>query len=319
LDSGEQEMSRPTQVYVYVAGQLGNQLFQRAAGEYVQAISTERYSGLRFLVDASVVPTLAVDQAEWTSLGAIESKFFGFLLSRGTRTKNSATRLKVSIARHLLKILLLLKFRRWFQIHVSNSIDEAPPPCKRSTVLIGYFQGLFWTTHEEIVRDRMVALVEPFLQPCDLPVSDVFIHMRFTDYFTSSDLGVLSEEYFLDALQLIQDRFQISRVIVCTDDWSTAATLASGFQYRTEVLNPREVDAAMAFSLLSQSKIKIIANSSFSWWAAYLGPQDSFTIYPDPWFQKIQGISKHPRMWISVFPRWLQPNSDIAKYDAPEP
>jgi hypothetical protein len=54
--------------------------------------------------------------------------------------------------------------------------------------------------------------------------------------------------------------------------------------------------------LMSLCSHHIIANSSFSWWGAWLGRDDGITIAPEPWFEIAGGMHDTPAIakWIKL-------------------
>jgi hypothetical protein len=66
---------------------------------------------------------------------------------------------------------------------------------------------------------------------------------------------------------------------------------------------PGDLNTAETFELMRSAKAYIIANSTFSWWAAYLSYTKNPIIYaPDPWFKNIEDpASLIPSHWIKRF------------------
>jgi hypothetical protein len=58
--------------------------------------------------------------------------------------------------------------------------------------------------------------------------------------------------------------------------------------------------------LMSLSKVIIIANSSFSWWAAKTGTGKEMVIAPKPWFRNLENPSSLiPDLWIQIKSDWM--------------
>ena len=57
-----------------------------------------------------------------------------------------------------------------------------------------------------------------------------------------------------------------------------------------------------SFFLMSSCNHNIISNSSFSWWAAWIGDEkNKIVIAPQPWFNKIKYDKKlTPDHWILI-------------------
>lgn len=107
----------------------------------------------------------------------------------------------------------------------------------------------------------------------------VSVHIRRGDYLTLPDHHpTVTLKYLESAMTYFSDRY---RFLVFSDkpDWCQAHLSGSNIEFMTD---NDEFDDLL---LMSACKHHIIANSSFSWWAAWLDPNpDKIVIAPDPWF-----------------------------------
>ncbi|MES1194972.1 MAG: alpha-1,2-fucosyltransferase, partial [Opitutus sp.] len=117
----------------------------------------------------------------------------------------------------------------------------------------------------------------------------VCLHVRrgdmVNDAHTASVHGSCSLEYYRTACDLLAKKFPAAHFFVFSDDplWCEAQDLTGG-RPCTIVSRPGATEAVDLF-LMRQCRHFITANSSFSWWAAYLGEApDKTVIVPDPWF-----------------------------------
>ena len=65
-------------------------------------------------------------------------------------------------------------------------------------------------------------------------------------------------------------------------------------------------DSQIAFIILSNAKNMIMSNSTFSWWAAYIGNNKSVIIVPNKWYNNSlfsNGIYLND--WVSVESNWI--------------
>ncbi len=114
-----------------------------------------------------------------------------------------------------------------------------------------------------------------------------YIHLRGTDYKTIPQY-YLPKTYYLKGIEYIKSVKPDIKFLVITDDVMESKSLFPDFDV---VSNSTEID----FYLLSQSKYKIIPNSSFSWWASWLSKESKITIAPNNWFNYNNGNTFSPQ------------------------
>lgn len=106
-----------------------------------------------------------------------------------------------------------------------------------------------------------------------LQIKPLIIHVRLTDYLNLSHLyDVLTREYYMQAIEKSESNFGKKPIWLFSDDPNKAVTwlnlgnkISKVFPTNTK-LNPIQI-----LDLMSYSSQIIIAHSTFSWWAAYLG------------------------------------------------
>jgi hypothetical protein len=103
------------------------------------------------------------------------------------------------------------------------------------------------------------------------------IHVRRGDYLIrSSPCQVVGMDYYRQAINLFPD----ARFLVCSDDLEFCRKFFVGSRFTFSEGNSDEED----LYLMSMCRHQIIANSTFSWWAAYLNQNpDKRIIAPRSW------------------------------------
>jgi len=127
----------------------------------------------------------------------------------------------------------------------------------------------------------------------DIPVQckTVSIHFRIGDYLKpchSTHHPILSEEYYLNAIKHFDENYEY---IVFVEKDSIIEmnkrfpNLLKKINYKIAyTINNIETDID-ELQLMSKCEHNIIANSSFSWWGAFLNEnKDKKVIYPSLWF-----------------------------------
>lgn len=120
----------------------------------------------------------------------------------------------------------------------------------------------------------------------------VFLTVRRTDYVGSDFHGVLSQDYYDRASAFIATKVDSPVIFVFSDepDWCAQnfrlpyETVIAGNYDRTVPGHLGREDAELW--LMRQCSHAIMANSSYSWWGAWLGGADNggITIAPERWF-----------------------------------
>lgn len=117
------------------------------------------------------------------------------------------------------------------------------------------------------------------------------IHIRRGDYLDASDVygGICTDAYYNKAIAYMLEKYPETRFFVFTNDtfWAEKwcevknAELGSGF---TVIKGTNEATGYIDLMLMSQCKNHIIANSSFSWWGAWLNNRpDKCVVAPVKW------------------------------------
>lgn len=133
------------------------------------------------------------------------------------------------------------------------------------------------------------------------------LHVRRGDYLSTTNIqyhGCCSLEYYHCAMRALQENYGKVRYFVFSDDivWVKEHLEIENAFY---VEHPSEHLEHEDIYLMSQCHHHIIANSSFSWWGAWLNQrQDKVVIAPKKWFEDILKQSQShdiiPQNWIKL-------------------
>lgn len=146
---------------------------------------------------------------------------------------------------------------------------------KPGTCLSGYFQSWrYFEPFADVIRKEFVFAEHlVFDHPCV-----VSIHVRRGDYLSFPEHHPpLTMDYYRRAMEM----FPAARFLVFTDDpgWCLVNFDRKDCQIRTN--DAPEID----MGIMTDCQHHIIANSSFSWWGAYLGRNpNKRVIAPKAWF-----------------------------------
>jgi len=120
----------------------------------------------------------------------------------------------------------------------------------------------------------------------------VSIHIRRGDYLENSEVygGNCTAEYYEKAIHIIKDKFPQTVFFVFSNDdawaqeWCKEQEKEQGLRFVPVTDTPEEL-GYLDMYLMSKCKHHIIANSSFSWWGAWLNASpDKMVLAPARWF-----------------------------------
>jgi hypothetical protein len=306
----EKNISKSGTVIVRLAGGLGNNLFQYAAGKY--------------LSDRLKLP-LTLE----TSFLSKNVKDFEILLSLNSSeiaNKSNSAKLISSILRINLIERIFFKlgrssriaqelFYRIFKIYFSNEFgyDYRLDKIKNSVTIMGYFQS--WRYAKCLIdsqelnslllnRSSWYNQTKAKIQL----VNPIVIHIRRGDYTNVAEtFGLLSYNYYNKALEALPIEFRDKEIWVFSDEIEKAKYLFSennGHRFHF-VDSPKNVSAFEVINLMSFGEVLIIANSSFSYWAAILSKNSKLVIAPTKWFKCLPDpIELLPKDWVRVASDW---------------
>jgi hypothetical protein len=177
------------------------------------------------------------------------------------------------------------------QFHFSPDILYA----SNNVYLDGYWQSeKYFIEIADTIRQEFVLKLKPDEQNALLveaidKVNAVSVHVRRGDYVSNSLVsaihGTCSSEYFNTAMRLIVQQIHDPHFFVFSDDIQWCQSNINTSYPLTFVDYNGPDNAHEDLRLMSLCRHHVIANSSFSWWGAWLstGP-DKLVIAPDRWF-----------------------------------
>ena len=126
--------------------------------------------------------------------------------------------------------------------------------------------------------------------------NSVAIHLRRRDY---GHMGLCKESYYVGSIDFILKRFPDAKLYVFSDEPNFAQQFL-GQRYTNTTMVSSGGDLADLY-LMSLCKHFVIANSTYSWWAAYFAEdKGGLTICPKEWITLEGVVSPCPDRWIKV-------------------
>jgi hypothetical protein len=138
-------------------------------------------------------------------------------------------------------------------------------------------------------------------------VTPIALHVRRGDYSSNKSFGILGPNYYSGALRHVQRIVGERPIWIFTDD---TVGVTRDFPYAARIIGP-ELNAAEAMNLLSQAAGLVIANSSLSWWAAWLSGPTCPIVAPASWFARarVDIDALLPPQWTRLDPSFMGPST----------
>ena len=290
-------------------GGLGNQMFQYALGK-----SLSLKNGSEFVIDSSFYEKKFGDKL--TTQRSFELSVFNLKIREVT--KKELNILKPLHLRVLNTILIKLgfkgiQFKKYF-IEKNICFDSSIEAVQNSCYLSGYWQS--YKYFENIKKELFHDFTFPEINdPSILQILDnifisksVSLHIRRGDYLSMNknnkhiccDLG-----YYFLAIEYFKKIMSGVIFFVFSDDIEWARINLNIGENAVYVTGNVDRKSYLDMQLMSYCKHNIIANSSFSWWGAWLNSNpDKIVIAPKIWFSderlNNQTYDLIPKEWIRL-------------------
>lgn len=126
----------------------------------------------------------------------------------------------------------------------------------------------------------------------------VGVHIRRGDYKMCDD-WLIDTSFYTKALKVLKDKYgQDMEVLVFCDEAGFAEQLFQEEKNVHYITASKEFSDFEEFAIMSGCKHHIISNSTFSWWAAYLGTREENTVIA-PIFKQWTS-DYYPNSWMKI-------------------
>lgn len=289
-------------IIVKLIGGLGNQLFQYALGRHLAHIHNTK---------------LKLD-----IIGFETYKPHSYNLKHFNIIENLATKKEIDQFK---------KYKRksgkiWFLYNrlmadKSKYVQEQRFDFDPSILVMGndvYLNG-YWQTEkyfkniEEIIRREFtlknhLSQYSKNVEGKILKTNAISLHVRRGNLVTNpvynSFHGLCSLEYYQNAIAYMTKRILSPHFFIFSDDYEWIVENFKSLQYPVTYIKNGDDKNFEDLILMSRCKHHIIANSSFSWWGAWLNPgQNKIVITPKKWFTNAPKNNTKdllPDTWISL-------------------
>ena len=285
---------------VRIFGGLGNQMFQYAA-----ACAQANRLGVRLLMHS-----VGSERLEHASFGLAPFPIDAALWDQDATAPALADRL-LGRARRKRKHGLDWPGPRFE--HDGLTVNPAIEGIGTGTYLSGYFQSEdYFACCADVIRyqfslDHLDAALDAKSAALVRAPGSVSVHIRRGDYLHDPKVlkihGLMEDDYYNAAARLIRRLVPDCHFCIFSDDREAADTLTRHWPNRTVM---PEADRMHDLALMSRCEHHIIANSSFSWWGAWLeASPEKLVIGPRRWYSREHMQTTYtddicPKGWILI-------------------
>lgn len=289
-------------IIVKLIGGLGNQMFQYAVGRRAAHINNTK---------------LKLDTTGYEKQNKITPRKYSldvFNIEENFATKKEINRLKKhNIIQRISSKIYPVFVNKSYVKEKSFNFDPDILNASDNTYLEGYWAcEKYFNDVENIIRKEFTFKNQPNtisqqtinqIKRCD----SVSIHIRRGDYVedkkTNQTHGICSLDYYRRSIEYIVSKIKNPHLYIFSDDSKWVKQNFKVSYLNTVVdCNFKKKDYE-DMRLMSKCKHNIIANSSFSWWGAWLNNnKNKIVITPKKWFNNKTIDTKDliPQSWIKI-------------------
>ena len=283
-------------IIIYLKGGIGNQLFQYALGENLRNkgkvikydISSFKndYRSFRLNHFNMKIPLLNEE----------EKKHFVKLYTKFKRKpKNNKKGLVSKLIRKVSWYYENITYVYENTVHEKLFFDRRIFKLKGRKILEGYWANILYYNE---IRDSLISKIELNSTSCSKEyldykkeiencVNSVSIHVRRGDYLEDNNkkrFTQLGLDYYNKGIEFMKNNFSNVKFFVFSNDIEWCK---KNFERSNDFIyvGNNKLEDYHDFSLIKFCKHNIIANSTFSWWGAYLNNnQNKIVIMPKNWY-----------------------------------
>ena len=179
---------------------------------------------------------------------------------------------------------------------------EAPADC----MLFGYFQSpLYFAEIASALREELNSLLAGVAQDAQMRAmltdpDSVAVHVRRGDFLNNPVFQVCDLRYYLTSMAEMRSRVPGARFFIFSDDPGWCRSELTGSDVHVVGTETVAKSPLHDLQLMSTASHHIIANSSYSWWAAWLGEKPGQeVIMPERWFTTGINVPMSEKRWKS--------------------
>lgn len=288
-------------VIIRISGGLGNQLYQYALYRKFQSIGKEAKMSLSYFSDANIIKAVPGHSRKY-----LLSDIFSNVKEEFSCEKQDS-KFSIYATNSILRFLARKGFVPNYVLEdVQNEKTTFHPDIfkKENTYIDGYWQSAKYSKDIiDILREELTfktplegnnSFVASEIEACN----SVSIHIRRGDY-VNTEYELLGMPYYSKAIALAKEKIHNPRFYIFSDDvdWCKENLGIEG----TYITWNKGENSYIDMQLMSLCKANIVANSTFSIWAAILNRNKPLVIHPYKYSKySVQKKDRWPEEWIEI-------------------
>ena len=304
-------------IIIVLTGGLGNQLFQMQFAKHIQSkknckiyfdIALGKPRGENDTPDSFHfgMPGEVIKSRKSKSA----SKVIGYILrSSYAPTRFEKIELHRFFAKFFASIILSIHFRTFITALSPRDLgfDKGFDPNVKNLITMGYFQTYLFS--DKNVREKNTFSICPKSDLIDFYKNlaeiekPLIVHVRRSDYSSEENFGLLGPKYYERAIDEVLTQIDSSKIWLFSDDPEIAITLLpERYQDRVRIIEEVDNSPANTLEVMRFCTGYVVANSTFSWWAAFSSYlENSVVAAPELWFKNMNPPNNLiPSSWIKI-------------------
>lgn len=286
-----------------MTGGLGNQLFQLAAAINLSngnAVNIEWDLGEPRLNHDSIPDVMDFQWPENIILmqkrnpGYFQRKLFSVSRRINISSKKYRDLPGISLLRFITSMMLSIYMKKivWYEAGRGVGYQDIKIS-KKSTFLTGYFQSYRWPsqtdTNQILNKIELRNPSKDFTEYRILAETEkpIIAHVRLGDYKNETTFGIPYINYYTKSINHLNSIYPERPIWIFSNEIELARDhLPTEYSNRYKYVDDSMLTPAEILELMRHGSAYVIANSTFSWWAAFLSYENSpKVVCPKPWFQ----------------------------------
>ena len=247
-----------------------------------------------------------------TSRNRVVNKCLNFTLIRFLREFESPySKFANKLILKVTEIATSIYFKRNVHLVLSSNVGYGLLTKRTATnrdLIVGYFQSPKWFSEETLIEMRKIEPIDTFRE-IDKLVAEahiqkpIIVHVRLGDYEQESGIGILPFDYYNNGLTQLTAQLPDSEVWLFSNNIEKAKRIFSSWGGKEiRFIEDNWNSTSITFEAMRLGYGYLIANSTFSYWAALLSRNlNPPVISPRPWFLNAPSPRNIvPNNWIVI-------------------